>query len=136
MESKNQNNQNNDPSWVGPFGWVAGCLGLLYFVFDIKSGGSLFAVLYWVAFGFISWMLVKNGLKLAVVMFDKLYESESSSSLKDKIGQLIVEAAQKKTGEANGENPDPKQMDMDQMKAELQRLYELEKQQQAQQQAS
>lgn len=120
------------PTWVGPFGWVAGCLGFLYFVFDIKSGQALSALLYFVALGFISWMLVKNGLKLSIILFDKVYEAESSSSMKEKLGSLIVEAAQKKVGETNGKNPDPSDMDLEQMKAELARLHEIEKKQQEQ----
>ena len=127
-----ENEKEQSPNWVGPFGWVAGCLGVLYFVFDIKSGASLSGLLYFVAMGFLGWMLVKNGLTLAVVLFDRLYESQSSTSMKEKIGKIIVEAAGKKVGSVNGKNPDPSDMDLEQMKAELARLHELEKKQQEQ----
>lgn len=124
--------QNQSPDWVGPFGWVAGSLTLLYFVFDIKSGGSLFAVLYYVALGFLAWMFAKNGLKLAFVLFDKVYESESSSSMKDKLGEILVAAAQRNTGAANGQNPDLTGQGEEALRAELERLRELERKQQEQ----
>jgi|SRR5210317_586159 len=127
-----EENKKQEDNWVGPFGWVAGCLGLLYFVFDVKSGGALFTVLYWVTFGFLAWMLTKNGLILASVLFDRAYASQSSSSIKDKIGEILVKAAQKNVGNTNGENPDPSGMDYEAMKAELERLREIEKAQQEQ----
>ena len=127
-----EDRKDQSPSWVGPFGWVAGCLGLLYFCFDIKSGGSLFGVIYAVAFGFLAWMLCKNGLILATVLFDKVYESQSSSSMKDKLGEILVKAAQKHTGAANGENPDMTGKSKEELEAELKRLQEIERQQQEQ----
>lgn len=122
------------------YGWTvgkiaAGLLGLWFF-FDVKSGGALSSILYLTVAVMLGKLIIDNGLKLAIMLADTIAESEMGESFSEKAMRKIVEASQKKVGNANGEHPDVKDMDLQQMRAELARLQELEKQQQQEQVAS
>lgn len=129
-------NGKNDNAAMWMVAKIAGALLALWFFFDVKSGGALSTILYLTIAVMLGKLIINNGIGLAIVLSDKIVESEMGESFSEKAMRKIVEASQKKVGATNGDNPDVKDMDLEAMRAELARLHELEKQQQQEQAAS
>jgi hypothetical protein len=112
---------------------IAGSLLALWFFFDVKSGGALSTILYLTIAVMLGKLIINNGIGLAIALSDKIVESEMGESFSEKAMRKIVEASQKKVGSTNGEHPDVSKMNLDELRAELERLEKIEKQQQQEQ---